>query len=143
MKPTDKRVGIIDRYYMRIYDAYSKKKDPARFAACLYVGLTIGLLLSPIPVFCAELFHTDGGYVDAIILLLYAMSILIWTFGTFNEKRIRQLKSVKSGQRNKYSVPTWCLFLMFPVGFVWTVLIYWLMLHYVIHPYQLERIFVK
>lgn len=48
MKLTDKRVGIIDRYYMRIYDAYSKKKDPARFAACLYVGLTIGLLLSPI-----------------------------------------------------------------------------------------------
>ena len=143
MKPTDKRVGIIDRYYMRIYDAYSNKKDPARFAACLYVGLTIGLLLSPIPVFCAELFHTDGGYVDAIILLLYAMSILIWTFGTFNEKRIRQLKSVKSGQRNKYSVPTWCLFLMLPVGFVWTVLIYWLMLHYVIHPYQLESIFVK
>lgn len=143
MKLTDKRIGIIDRYYMRIYDAYSNKKDPARFAACLYVGLTIGLLLSPIPVFCAELFHTDGGYVDAIILLLYAMSILIWTFGTFNEKRIRQLKSVKSRQRNKYSVPTWCLFLMLPVGFVWTVLIYWLMLHYVIHPYQLESIFVK
>ena len=40
MKLTDKRAGIIDRYYMRIYDAYFKKKDPARFAACLYVGLT-------------------------------------------------------------------------------------------------------
>ena len=51
MKQTDKRAGIIDRYYMRIYDAYFKKKDPARFAACLYVGLTIGLILSPIPIF--------------------------------------------------------------------------------------------
>lgn len=40
MKLTDKRAGIIDRYYMRIYDAYFKKKDPAHFAACLYVGLT-------------------------------------------------------------------------------------------------------
>lgn len=59
MKLTDKRTGVIDRYYMRIYDAYFKKKDPARFAACLYVGLTIGLILSPIPIFCAELFHTD------------------------------------------------------------------------------------
>ena len=143
MKLTDKRIGIIDRYYMRIYDAYFKKKDPARFAACLYVGLTIGLLLSPIPIFCAELFRTDGRNIDAIILLLYAVSILIWTFGTFNEKRIRQLKSVKSGQYGKYSVLTWSLFLMLPVGFIWTVLIYWLMLHYVIYPYQLEGIFVK
>ena len=41
MKHTDKRVGIIDRYYMRIYDAYFRKNDPARFAACLYIGLTI------------------------------------------------------------------------------------------------------
>ena len=142
MKLTDKRIGIIDRYYMRIYDAYFKKKDPARFTACLYVGLTIGLILSPIPIFCAELFRTGGRSIDAIILL-YAVSILIWTFGTFNEKRIRQLKSVKSGQHGKYSVPTWSLFLMLPVGFIWTVLIYWLMLHYVIYPYQLEGIFVK
>ena len=143
MKLTDKRAGIIDRYYMRIYDAYLNKKDPARFAACLYVGLTIGLILSPIPIFCAELFRTDGRNIDAIILLLYTVSILIWTFGTFNEKRIRQLKSVKSEQHGKYSVPTWFLFLMLPVGFVWTVLMYWLMLHYVIYPYQLEGIFVK
>lgn len=76
MKLTDKRVGIIERYYMRIYDAYFKKKDPARFAACLYIGLTIELFLSPIPIFCAELFHTDERNVDAIILLLYAMSIM-------------------------------------------------------------------
>lgn len=143
MKLTDKRVGIIDRYYMRIYDAYLRKKDPARFAACLYIGLTIGLLLSPIPVFCAELFHTDERNVDAIILLLYAISILIWTFGTFNEKRIQELKAMKAGRRNKYSVPTWCLFSLLPVGFIWAVLLYWLMLHYVIHPYQLEGIFVK
>ena len=143
MKLTDKRAGIIDRYYIRIYDAYLRKKDPARFAACLYVGLTIGLILSPIPIFCAELFRTEGRNIDAIILLLYTVSILIWTFGTFNKKRIRQLKSVKSEQHGKYSVPTWFLFLMLPVGFVWTVLMYWLMLHYVIHPYQLEGIFVK
>ena len=124
---------------MRIYDAYFKKKDPARFSACLYVGLTIGLLLSPIPILCTELFRTDGRNIDAIILILilYTVSILIWTFGTFNEKRIRQLKSVKSERHGKYSVPTWCPFLMLPVGFIWTVLIYWLMLHYVIHPYQL------
>ena len=96
MKLTDKRAGIIDRYYIRIYDAYLSKKDPARFAACLYVGLTIGLLLSPIPIFCAELFHTDGGYVYDIILLLYTVSILIWTFGTFNKKRIRYLKAVRN-----------------------------------------------
>ncbi len=32
---------------------------------------------------------------------------------------------------------------MLPVGFVWTVLMDWLILHYVIHPYQLEGIFVK
>ena len=51
MKLTDKRTGVIDRYYIRIYDAYLRKKDPARFAACLYVGLTIGLILSPIPIF--------------------------------------------------------------------------------------------
>ena len=143
MKQNDKRIGIIDRYYMRIYDAYFKKKDPARFAACLYVGLTIGLILSPIPISCAELFRTDGRNIDAIILLLYTVSILIWTFGIFNEKRIRQLKSVKSGQYGKYSVPTWSLFFMLPVGFIWTVLIDWLILHYVIYPYQLERIFVK
>lgn len=143
MKLTDKRARIIERYYMRIYDAYFKKKDPARFAACLYVGLTIGLLLSPIPIFCAELFRLEEGNIDAIILTLYAISILIWSFGTFNENRIQQLKSVKSGQHGKYSVPTWCLFLMLPVGFIWTVLIYWLMLHYVIYPYQLEGIFVK
>lgn len=143
MKLTDKRAGIIDRYYIRIYDAYLRKKDPARFAACLYVGLTIGLILSPIPIFCAELFRTEGRYVYDIILLLYAISILIWTFGTFNKKRIRYLKAVKTGQRSKYSVPTWCLFLMLPVGFVWTVLMDWLILHYVIHPYQLEGIFVK
>ena len=113
MKLTDKRAGIIDRYYIRIYDAYLRKKDPARFAACLYVGLTIGLILSPIPIFCAELFRTEGRNIDAIILLLYTVSILIWTFGTFNGKRIRYLKAVKSGQHGKYSVPTWCLFLCF------------------------------
>ena len=71
------------------------------------------------------------------------MSILIWTFGTFNEKRIQQLKAMKAGRLGKYSVPTWCLFSMLPVGFVWYVLMYWLMLHYVIHPYQLEGILVN
>lgn len=50
MKLTDKRTGVIDRYYMRIYDAYFKKKDPARFAACLYVGLTIGLTLASLKI---------------------------------------------------------------------------------------------
>lgn len=143
MKQTDKRAGIIDRYYMRIYDAYFKKKDPARFAACLYVGLTIGLILSPIPIFCEELFRTDGSNIDAIILRLYAMSILIWTFCRFNEKRIQRLKDMKAGKRGKHSVPTWCLFSILPVGFIWIVLIHWLMLHYVIYPYQLEGIFVK
>ena len=71
------------------------------------------------------------------------MSILIWTFGTFNEKRIQQLKAMKAGRLGKYSVLTWCLFSMLPVGFVWYVLMYWLMLHYVIHPYQLEGILVN
>lgn len=143
MKLTDKGVGIIDRYYMRIYDAYFKKKDPARFAACLYIGLTIGLLLSPIPVFCAELFHTVEGNIEAIILLLYAISIFIWSFVTFNKKRIQQLKNRQLYQCSKYTVPTWCLFSLLPFCFIWAVLMYWLLLHYVIHPYQLEGIFVK
>lgn len=143
MKLTDKRVGIIDRFYMRIYYVYLNKKDPARFAACLNVGLTIGLLLSPVPIFCAELFRADEQYIDAIILLLYTMSILAWAFGTYNDKRIQQLKAMKSSCRGKYSVPTWCLFMIIPIGFIWTCLMYWMMLHYVIHPYQLEGIFVR
>ncbi|ROT18188.1 hypothetical protein EEL51_10390 [Muribaculaceae bacterium Isolate-110 (HZI)] len=56
------------------------------------------------------------------------MSILIWTFGTFNEKRIQQLKAMKAGRHGKYSVPTWRLFSMLPVSFVWYVLMYWLIL---------------
>ncbi len=143
MKLTDKRVGIIDRYYMRIYLAYLSKKDPARFVACLNVGLTMGLLLSPIPIFCAELFRAGEGNIDAIILSLYAISILAWAFGTYNEKRIQQLKAMSSSYRGKYSVPTWCLFMIIPIGFIWVVLMYWLMLRYVIHPYQLEGIFVR
>lgn len=86
MKLTDKPLGIIDYFYMRIYDAYFKKKDPARFTACLYIGLLIGVLFSPVPIFCAELFRMEERNIDAIILLLYAISILIWTFGRFNKK---------------------------------------------------------
>lgn len=143
MKRTNERVGIIDRFYMRIYHAYLNKKDPARFAACLNVGLTIGLLLTPVPIFCAELFRTDEGYIDAIILLLCAISILAWAFGTYNEERIRQLKAICSSYRGKYSVPTWCLFMIIPIGFIWAFFMYWLMLRYIIYPYQLEGIFVR
>lgn len=143
MKLTDKRVGIIDRYYMRIYHAYLSKKDPARFVACLNVGLTIGLLLSPIPIFFAELFRADEGNIDAIILLLYAISILAWAFGTFHEKRIQQLKAMNSSYRCKYSVPTWCLFMIIPIGFILAFFMYWLMLRYLMYPYQLEGIFVR
>ena len=103
---------------MRIYHAYLSKKDPARFTACLYVGLSIGLLLSPIPIFCAELFRADEGNIDVIILLLYAISILAWAFGTYHEKRIQQLKAMCSSYRGKYTVPTWCLFMIIPIGFI-------------------------
>ncbi len=143
MKLTDKPLGIINHLYMRIYDTYLKKKDPARFTACLYVGLLIGLLFSPIPIFCAELFRMEEKNIDAIILLLYAMSILIWTFGRFNKKRIQQLKTVQVNQRSKYTFPKWLLFSLLPAVFIWFVLMNWLMMHYVIQPYQLEGILVK
>lgn len=32
MKLTDNRIRVIDYIYIRIYDAYIKKKDPARFS---------------------------------------------------------------------------------------------------------------
>ena len=89
MKQTDKRAGIIDRYYMPIYDTYFRKNDAACIAACLYVGLT---------------------NLDSTVNI-----------------------------QSRHGV----FFLMLHVGFILTVLIYWLMLHYVIYPNQLEGIFVK
>ena len=83
MKLTDRRMGMINCLYIRIYDTYIKKKDPARFAASLYVSLVVGLIFSPISLLCAELFRTKEWNVDAIILLIYAISILTWTFCTF------------------------------------------------------------
>lgn len=134
---------IIDYSYIRVYDVYLRRKDPARFATCLYIGLIIGLFLSPIPIFCAELFRADTGNIDAIILLLFAISIFVWTFGTYNKDRIQVLRTKLLNNSDNCSVPTWCLFMIISIGFIWVVLMYWLMLHYVIHPYQLEGIFVK
>ena len=143
MKLTDRRMGMIDCLYIRIYDAYIKKKDPARFAASLYVSLVVGLIFSPISFLCAELFHTKDGNVDAIILRIYAISILTWTFCTFNKKRIQQLKNKQFGTRGKYIVPTWCLFVLLPIGYIWAFFMYWLILQYVVHPYHLEGIIYK
>lgn len=143
MKLTDNRIRVIDYIYIRIYDAYIKKKDPARFAASLYMSLVTGLIFSPIPIFCAELFRTEEGVIDAIILVIYALLILICIFSTFNKKRIQQLKNNLLKSRKKYDIPTWLLFTILPISFIWTVFMYWLMLHYIIHPYHLEGILVK
>ncbi len=143
MKLTDRRMGMIDCLYIRIYDTYIKKKDPARFAASLYVSLVVGLIFSPISLLCAELFRTKEWNVDAIILLIYAISILTWTFCTFNKERIQQLKNKQFGTRGKYTVPTWCLFLLLPIGYIWAFFMYWLILQYVVHPYNLEGIIYK
>lgn len=136
-------MGIIDYLYIRVYDAYVKKNDPARFVASLYVSCVLGLFFSPISIFCAELFRTEEGSIDSIILLTYALSILIYTFRTFNKKRIQQLKTKLLRGRGKRNIPTWCLFTILPLGFIWTVVMYWLMLQYVIHPCHLEGFFVK
>lgn len=92
MKLTDNRIRVIDYIYIRIYDAYIKKKDPARFAASLYMSLVTGLIFSPIPIFCAELFRTEEGAIDAIILVIYAILILIYIFSTFNKKKNPTIK---------------------------------------------------
>lgn len=131
-------MGIIDYIYIRVYDAYLRKKDPARFAASLYVSLVIGLMFSPISFLCAELFRTDNKNVDTVILLLYFTTTLIWTFYTFNKNRILRLKTEFISNRRKFTIPTWCLFTILPIGFIWAIFMYWIIQRQLIQPYHLE-----
>ena len=135
-------MGIIEYIYIRIYDAYKKKKDPARFSASLYMSCIMVLLLSPIAIFCAELFRMEGENIDSVILLIYAILILIWIFSLFNKDRIQKLKK-KRLIDNKYKMPTWCLFMILPISFIWAIFMYWIILSYIILPYHLEGIVMK
>lgn len=131
-------MGVIDYIYIRVFNEYLKKKDPARFAASLYVSMTIGLVFSPILFLCAELLRTENGNADAIIFLLYFTIILVWTVCTFNKIRIQQLKTELYSKRIKLSIPSWCLFTILPIGFIWAIFMYWMILSNLIQPYNLE-----
>ncbi len=136
-------MGIVDYIYIRVYDAYKKKSDPARFSASLYVSLVVIQLFSPIVLFCAELFRTENETIDLIIFWGYFISIVVWTFCTFNKKRIQRLSKQLSRDRYKSAIPTWIMFTILPISFIWSVAMYWLLRHYIIHPYQFEGFFVK
>ncbi len=69
-------MGIVDYIYIRVYDAYKKKSDPARFSASLYVSLVVIQLFSPIVLFCAELFRTENETIDLIIF--WGISYQLW-----------------------------------------------------------------
>ncbi len=132
---------MMDYIFYRVYWAYNKKGESAKFLSLLYMTMVFAFLFYPFALFLCELLrnpcHGNDGYLFSIYLLI----ALIYSYlRFFPSKKILFINQKFNGNHYNHKIPDWCFFLILPLSIVWGVAAYSLLVKFLIKPFALRGI---
>lgn len=110
---------MIDYIFYRVYWAYNKKRESAKFLSPLYMAMVFAFLFFPFALFLCELlrdpYHRNDGY----LLSIYLLMILIFSYlRFFPNKKIWLINKKFEGNGYNYKIPDWCFFVVLPLSII-------------------------
>lgn len=132
---------MIDYIFYRVYWAYNKKRESAKFLSPLYMAMVFAFLFFPFALFLCELlrdpYHRNDGY----LLSIYLLMILIYSYlRFFPNKKISLINKKFEGNGYNYKIPDWCFFVVLPLSIIWGIITYSLLVKFFIKPFALRGI---
>lgn len=132
---------MIDYIFYRVYWAYNKKRESAKFLSPLYMAMVFAFLFLPFALFLCELLRDSYHRNDGYLLSIYLLMILIYSYLRFFPNKKTWLINKKfegNGYNNK--IPDWCFFVILPLSIVWGIITYSLLVKFFIKPFALRGI---
>ena len=74
---------MIDYIFYRVYWAYNKKRESAKFLSPLYMAMVFAFLFFPFALFLCELLRDSYHRNDGYLLSIYLLMILIYSYLRF------------------------------------------------------------
>ena len=102
---------MIDYIFYRVYWAYNKKRESAKFLSPLYMAMVFAFLFFPFALFLCELLRDSYHRNDGYLLSIYLLMILIYSYlRFFPNKKIWLINKKFEGNGYNYKIPDWCFF---------------------------------
>ena len=132
---------MIDYIFYRVYWAYNKKRESAKFLSPLYMAMVFAFLFFPFALFLCELLRDSYHRNDGYLLSIYLLMILIYSYlRFFPNKKIWLINKKFEGNGYNYKIPDWCFFVVLPLSIVWGIITYSLLVKFFIKPFALRGI---
>lgn len=133
--------NMIDYIFYRVYWAYNKKRESAKFLSPLYMAMVFAFLFFPFALFLCELLRDSYHRNDGYLLSIYLLMILIYSYlRFFPNKKIWLINKKFEGNGYNYKIPDWCFFVVLPLSIVWGIITYSLLVKFFIKPFALRGI---
>lgn len=133
--------NMIDYIFYRVYWAYNKKRESAKFLSPLYMAMVFAFLFFPFALFLCELLRDSYHRNDGYLLSIYLLMILIYSYlRFFPNKKIWLINKKFEGNGYNYKIPDWCFFVVLPLSIVWGIITYSLLVNFLIKPFALRGI---
>ena len=114
---------MIDYIFYRVYWAYNKKRESAKFLSPLYMAMVFAFLFFPFALFLCELLRDSYHRNDGYLLSIYLLMILIYSYlRFFPNKKIWLINKKFEGNGYNYKIPDWCFFVVLPLSIVWGII---------------------
>lgn len=115
---------MIDYIFYRVYWAYNKKRESAKFLSPLYMAMVFAFLFFPFALFLCELLRNSYHRNDGYLLSIYLLMILIYSYlRFFPNKKIWLINKKFEGNGYNYKIPDLCFFVVLPLSIVWGIII--------------------
>lgn len=123
--------------FYRIYIAYLKKGDSAKFASCLYIAFIYIFLLAPIYGLLINLLKGISEGAIKFLYVIYLTAIVFIVFRKYYSKS--KFEKIFSDNRiKKLFLPTWFYFFVLPLSMIYGVGLYILLSIHVLQRFNLE-----
>ena len=133
--------SMIDYIFYRVYWAYNKKRESAKFLSPLYMAMVFAFFFFPFALFLCELLRDSYHRNDGYLLSIYLLMILVYSYlRFFPNKKIWLINKKFEGNGYNHKIPDWCFFVVLPLSIVWGIITYSLLVKFFIKPFALRGI---
>ena len=133
--------NMIDYIFYRVYWAYNKKRESAKFLSPLYMAMVFAFFFFPFALFLCELLRDSYHRNDGYLLSIYLLMILVYSYlRFFPNKKIWLINKKFEGNGYNHKIPDWCFFVVLPLSIVWGIITYSLLVKFFIKPFALRGI---
>ncbi len=127
---------IADYVFYRMYIAYLKKDDPALFTSILFISTCYFNIFLPLIGTLGNLMKKGETHKNGYIILVYGLLIIFFVGRRYIKNRNDILRRYSKSKYNK-SVPTWMIYIIFPLSIVFGIGLFIVIMKTIINPYNL------